>query len=70
MGNGVALAEKLQQEILKLPQEALPELEKYIEFLRFKVGSSAKTQKRSRSARQSTCTPIVQLPHTRSIAAK
>ena len=47
MGNGVALAEKLQQEILKLPQEALPELEKYIEFLRFKVGSSAKTQKRS-----------------------
>jgi hypothetical protein len=54
MGNGVALAEKLQQEILKLPQEALPELEKYIEFLRFKVSSSAKTQKRSRSARQST----------------
>ncbi len=54
MGNGVALAEKLQQEILKLPQEALPELEKYIEFLRFKVGSSAKAQKRSRSGRQST----------------
>ena len=49
MGNGVGFAEKLQQEILKLPQEALPELEKYIEFLRFKVGSSAKAQKRSRS---------------------
>jgi hypothetical protein len=54
MGNGVALAEKLQQEILKLPPEALPELEKYIEFLRFKVRSSEKTQKRSRSGRQST----------------
>jgi hypothetical protein len=54
MGNGVALTEKLQQEILELPQEALPELEKYIEFLRFKVGSSAKNQKRSRSGRQST----------------
>ena len=37
MGNGVALTEKLQQEILELPQEALPELENYIEFLRFKA---------------------------------
>ena len=37
MGNGVALTEKLQQEILELPQETLPELEKYIEFLRFKA---------------------------------
>jgi hypothetical protein len=57
MGNGVALTEKLQQEILELPQETLPELEKYIEFLRFKVGSSAKSQKRSRSGRQSTVHP-------------
>ena len=39
MGNGVVLAEKLQQEILELPQETLPELEKYIEFLRFKARS-------------------------------
>ena len=37
MGNGVALTEKLQQEILELPQETLPELEKFIEFLRFKA---------------------------------
>ena len=44
MGNGVALTEKLQQEILDLPQETLPELEKYIEFLRFK----AKPRKRLR----------------------
>jgi hypothetical protein len=54
MGNGVVLAEKLQQEILELPQETLPELEKYIEFLRFKARSSAKPQKQSRSGRQST----------------
>ena len=37
MGNGMALAEKLQQEILELPQESLPDLEKFIEFLRFKA---------------------------------
>ena len=37
MGNGVALTEKLQQEILELPQETLPELETFIEFLRFKA---------------------------------
>jgi len=37
MGNGMALTEKLQQEILDLPQEALPELETFIEFLRFKA---------------------------------
>ena len=37
MGNGIALAEKLQQEILELPQETLPELERFIEFLRFKA---------------------------------
>ena len=37
MGNGVALTEKLQQEILELPQETLPELEKFMEFLRFKA---------------------------------
>jgi hypothetical protein len=53
MGSGVALAQKLQQEILELPKEALPELEQYIEFLRFKVRSTAKPQKRARSDRQS-----------------
>jgi hypothetical protein len=37
MSNGVLLTEKLQQEILDLPQETLPELEKFIEFLRFKT---------------------------------
>jgi len=37
MGNGVALTEKLQQEILELPQETLPELETFMEFLRFKA---------------------------------
>jgi hypothetical protein len=37
MGNGIALTEKLQQEILELPQETLPELETFIEFLRFKA---------------------------------
>ncbi len=45
MGNGMALAEKLQQEILELPQESLPDLEKFIEFLRFK----AKPRKSPRS---------------------
>ena len=53
MGNGVALAEKLQQEILKLPQEALPELEKYIEFLRFK----AKPRTRRRQSRRNSIRP-------------
>jgi len=37
MSDGVALAEKIQQEILELPQETLPELEKFIEYLRFKA---------------------------------
>jgi hypothetical protein len=37
MSDGVALAQKIQQEILELPQETLPELEKFIEFLRFKA---------------------------------
>jgi hypothetical protein len=37
MGNGVALTQKLQQEILELPPESLPDLEKFIEFLRFKT---------------------------------
>jgi hypothetical protein len=45
MGNGIALTEKLQQEILELPQETLPELEKFIEYLRFK----AKPRKRNRT---------------------
>ena len=39
MSDGVALAEKIQQEILELPQETLPELEKFIEFLRFRSAS-------------------------------
>ncbi len=39
MSDGVALAEKIQQEILELPQETLPELEKFIEFLRFRSES-------------------------------
>ncbi len=36
IAEGMALTQKLQQEILELPQESLPELEKFIEFLRFK----------------------------------
>ena len=36
IADGVALTQRLQQEILELPQESLPELEKFIEFLRFK----------------------------------
>jgi hypothetical protein len=42
MSDGVALAQKIQQEILELPQETLPELEKFIEFLRFKAKSRKK----------------------------
>ena len=37
MNDGTALAQKIQQEVLELPQESLPELEKFIEFLRFKT---------------------------------
>jgi len=36
MSDGVALPQKLQQQVLELPQESLPELESFIEFLRFK----------------------------------
>ena len=36
MSDSVALAQKLQQQVLELPLESLPELEKFIEFLRFK----------------------------------
>ena len=55
MGNGVALTEKLQQEILELPQETLPELETFIEFLRFKAKPrnskrAAETNPRPKSA--------------------
>ena len=39
MSDGVALAQKIQQEMLELPQETLPELEKFIEFLRFRSES-------------------------------
>ncbi len=39
MSDSVALAEKIQQEILELPQETLPELERFIEFLRFRSES-------------------------------
>jgi hypothetical protein len=37
MSDGTALAQKIQQEVLELPQETLPELERFIEFLRFKT---------------------------------
>jgi hypothetical protein len=37
IAEGMALTQKLQQAILELPQETLPELEKFIEFLRFKI---------------------------------
>lgn len=37
MSDGMALAQKIQQQVLELPQETLPELEKFIEFLRFKT---------------------------------
>ena len=36
IAEGMMFTQKLQQEILELPQESLPELEKFIEFLRFK----------------------------------
>ncbi len=36
MSDGIALPQKLQQQVLELPQESLPELENFIEFLRFK----------------------------------
>jgi len=38
----MALAEKLQREILELPPESLPDLEKFVEFLRFKERSGKK----------------------------
>jgi hypothetical protein len=57
MSNSMGLAEKIQKDILELPQESLPELENYIEFLRFKVRSSAKSHGRSRSGRQATMHP-------------
>jgi len=37
MSDGTALAQKIQEEVLTLPEESLPELEKFIEFLRFKT---------------------------------
>lgn len=37
MSDGMVLAQKIQQDVLQLPPESLPDLEKYIEFLRFKV---------------------------------
>jgi hypothetical protein len=37
MSDGMALAQKIQQEVLELPPESLPDLEKFIEFLRFKA---------------------------------
>jgi hypothetical protein len=36
MSDSVALTQKLQQQVQELPPESLPELEKFIEFLRFK----------------------------------
>lgn len=46
MSDGMALAEKLQREILELPPESLPDLEKFVEFLRFKAkpNKAAKTE--------------------------
>jgi hypothetical protein len=37
MSDEMVLAQKIQQEVLQLPPESLPDLQKYIEFLRFKV---------------------------------
>lgn len=37
IAEGMTLAQKLQQDILELPQESLLELEQFIEFLRFKA---------------------------------
>ena len=34
MSDGTALAQKIQEEVLTLPEESLPELEKFIERLR------------------------------------
>ena len=56
MGNGVALTEKLQQEILELPQETLPELEKFMEFLRFKAKPRKPKKAETRSTPQD-CKP-------------
>ena len=36
MSDSTALTQKLQQQVLELPPESLPDLEKFIEFLRFK----------------------------------
>jgi hypothetical protein len=36
MSDSTALTHKLQQQVLELPPESLPDLEKFIEFLRFK----------------------------------
>jgi len=36
MSDDMALAQKIQQEVLELPPESLPDLEKFIEFLRFR----------------------------------
>ena len=47
MSDSVALAEKIQQDILELPPESLPELAQFVEFLRFK----AKPQKKKASAK-------------------
>lgn len=37
IAEGLTLTQKLQQDILELPQESLPELAQFIEFLRFKT---------------------------------
>lgn len=37
MGQNVALIERLQREIRELPTESLSDLEKFVEFLRFKA---------------------------------
>lgn len=63
MSNGVALAEKIQQAILELLPESLSDLEQFVEFLRFKICTTEKAQKRSKRSRQAA------LASDRSVAA-
>lgn len=45
IAESMILTQKLQQDILELPQESLPELENFIEFLRFKTKPRKKKAK-------------------------
>ena len=53
MSAGTALPQKLQQQVLELPQESLPELEQFIEFLRFKF-QTRKPKRTAKSALDTT----------------